>query len=125
VGNADAVSVIGTVRIALVEGADAREILHRALRRLGETTNEEFENFDSDLNELMRRDIQHRLDVFRANRTAQEKVDGWVRNIALGLVEKRHDMIGQMVRGSLEKLSDLDLVAQIESKVGQVFNIFD
>ena len=28
-------------------------------------------------------------------------------------------MIGQMVRGSLEKLSDLDLVGQIEAKVGQ------
>jgi uncharacterized membrane-anchored protein YjiN (DUF445 family) len=28
-------------------------------------------------------------------------------------------MIGQMVRGSLEKLSDLDLVGQIEEKVGQ------
>jgi uncharacterized membrane-anchored protein YjiN (DUF445 family) len=42
-----------------------------------------------------------------------------VRQIALDLVEKRHDRIGEMVRGSLEKLSDLDLVGQIESKVGR------
>ena len=38
---------------------------------------------------------------------------------ALELMEKRHEMISQMVRGSLEKLSDLDLVGQIEAKVGQ------
>ena len=28
-------------------------------------------------------------------------------------------MIGQMVRGSLERLSDLDLVGQIEEKIGR------
>ena len=119
VGDTDAVSVIETVRTALVEGADARQILHRALRRLSETIEAEFEKFDSDLNKLMRQDFQERLDVFRVNRAAQEMVDDWVRNFALELVEKRHDMIGQMVRGSLEKLSDLDLVGQIERKVGQ------
>jgi uncharacterized membrane-anchored protein YjiN (DUF445 family) len=42
-----------------------------------------------------------------------------VTEVALELMEKRHEMIGQMVRGSLEKLSDLDLVGQIEEKVGQ------
>ena len=53
------------------------------------------------------------------NIAAQEQLDGWVKNFALELVEQRHDMIGEMVRGSLEKLSDLDLVRQIETKVGQ------
>jgi uncharacterized membrane-anchored protein YjiN (DUF445 family) len=67
----------------------------------------------------MRRVFQERLDLFRANRAAQEKLDAWLRNVASELVEKRHDMIGEMVRGSLEKLSDLDLVGQIENRVGQ------
>jgi uncharacterized membrane-anchored protein YjiN (DUF445 family) len=47
-----------------------------------------------------------------------EAVDSLVRNVATGFVEKRHAAIGEMVRGSLEKLSDLDLVSQIEEKVG-------
>jgi uncharacterized membrane-anchored protein YjiN (DUF445 family) len=67
----------------------------------------------------MRREFQERVELFRADRAAQEKFDDWVRQIALDLVEKRHDRIGEMVRGSLEKLSDLDLVGQIENKVGR------
>jgi uncharacterized membrane-anchored protein YjiN (DUF445 family) len=118
-GETDAVSLIETVRLALVQGGDARAILRGVLRRLSETIEEEFENLDSDLNRFMRREFQERLELFRADRAAQEKFDDWVRHIALELVEKRHDMIGEMVRGSLEKLSDLDLVGQIESKVGR------
>ena len=119
VGETDAVSLIETVRLALIEGGDAPAILRGVLRRLSETIEEEFENFDSDLNRLMRREFQERVELFRADRAAQEKFDDWVRQIALDLVEKRHDRIGEMVRGSLEKLSDLDLVGQIESKVGR------
>jgi uncharacterized membrane-anchored protein YjiN (DUF445 family) len=119
VGETDAVSLIETVRLALIESGDARAILRGVLRRLSETIEEEFKNFDSDLNRLMRREFQERVELFRADRAAQEKFDDWVRQIALDLVEKRHDRIGEMVRGSLEKLSDLDLVGQIESKVGR------
>lgn len=119
VGETDAVSLIETVRLAFIEGGGAPAILRGVLRRLSETIEEEFESFDSDLNRLMRREFQERVELFRADRAAQEKFDDWVRQIALDLVEKRHDRIGEMVRGSLEKLSDLDLVGQIESKVGR------
>lgn len=119
IGETDAVSMIETVQTAFVEGADLRKLLQRALRRLSQTIENEFTKTDSDLNKVMRHVFQEHLDAFRANRAAQEQVDQWVRQIALEVVEKRHDMIGQMVRGSLEKLSDLDLVRQIENKVGQ------
>ena len=66
----------------------------------------------------MRRTVRDRIEHFRADGAAQAKVDRWVTNAALELLEKRHEMIGQMVRGSLDRLSDLDLVGQIEEKVG-------
>jgi uncharacterized membrane-anchored protein YjiN (DUF445 family) len=119
VGDADAVSVIEKLQAALIHGTDAREILRRTLRRLGDSIEKEFQRSGSDLNNLMRRTFHDRLDIFRADMSAQEKTDRWVTEIALELMEKRHEMIGQMVRGSLEKLSDLDLVGQIEDKVGQ------
>jgi uncharacterized membrane-anchored protein YjiN (DUF445 family) len=118
-GEAPAVSIIETIRIAFVERADLREMLQRALRRFSERIERELGEINSDLDKVTRKVFQERLDLFRANRAVQENVDEWVRNIVLELVEKRHDMIGQMVRGSLEKLSDLDLVGQIENKVGQ------
>ncbi|MGZ9157182.1 MAG: DUF445 family protein, partial [Candidatus Binatia bacterium] len=118
-GDQDALAIVESVRIALIEAAGSGAILQRALRRLGATMEEGFKNVDSDLNRLLRQELHRRLDLFRANIAAQEQLDGWVKNLALELVEQRHDMIGQMVRGSLEKLSDLDLVRQIETKVGQ------
>lgn len=118
-GDAGTVAAIETVRTALVEGAEARGILYRALRKLRETIEQQSEKPDSDFNKLIRQNFQEHLHAYRINPGAQEKFDGWVRNMALELLEKRHTIIGQMVRGSLEKLSDLDLVGQIESKVGQ------
>ena len=112
-------SVIEKLQAALIKGTDAREILQRTVRRLSDTIEKEFQKSGSDFNNLMRRTFQDRLDIFRADTSAQEKVDRWVTEVALELMEKRHEMIGQMVRGSLEKLSDLDLVGQIEEKVGQ------
>jgi uncharacterized membrane-anchored protein YjiN (DUF445 family) len=118
-GDAEAVAAIETVRTTLVEGAEARGILYRALRGLRETIEQQSEKPDSDFNTLIRQNFQEHLHAYRINSSAQEKVDSWVRNMALELLEKRHAIIGQMVRGSLEKLSDLDLVGQIESKVGK------
>ena len=118
-GDPDALAMVESVRSALIEAAGSGEILQRALRRLGATMEEGFKDADSDLNRLLRQELHRHLDRFRGNLAAQEQLDGWVKNFALELVEQRHDMIGQMVRGSLEKLSDLDLVRQIETKVGQ------
>jgi len=118
-GDPNALAMVESVRTELIEAASSGEILQRALRRLGATMEEGFKSADSDLNQLLRQELHRRLDLFRENIAAQQQLDGWVKNFALELVEQRHDMIGQMVRGSLEKLSDLDLVRQIETKVGQ------
>ena len=118
-GDAVAVALVEKLRTTLVSETDLRKMLQHALGRLGDTIEKEFQEPGSDFNSLMRRTFHDRLDMFRADKSAQEKVDRWVVDAALELMEKRHEMIGQMVRGSLEKLSDLDLVGQIEEKVGQ------
>jgi len=118
-GDAAAVALVEKLQTALVSGTDLREILQHALARLGDTVEKEFQEPGSDCNNLMRRTFHDRLDLFCADKSAQEKLDRWVIDAALELMEKRHEMISQMVRGSLEKLSDLDLVGQIEAKVGQ------
>lgn len=119
VGDADAVLVIEKLQTAIIHRTDMREILQGALRRLGETIEMEYQKSNSDLDNLMRRSFHDRLNDFRADPLAQEKVDRWVTKAVLELIEKRHEMIGQMVHASLEKLSDLDLVGQIEEKVGR------
>jgi uncharacterized membrane-anchored protein YjiN (DUF445 family) len=115
-GDAEAAATLERLQAALVDGADLGEMLQRALRWVGDTIEKELHEPGSGFDDFMRRTVRGRLEHFRADGAAQAKVDHWVTNAALGLLEKRHEMIGQMVRGSLDKLSDLDLVGQIEEK---------
>ena len=117
-GDADAAATLDRLQARLIDGADLEEMLQRPLRWLGNFLEKEFHEPGSAFDALMRRTVRDRLEHFRADGAAQAKVDRWVTNAALELLEKRHEMIGQMVRGSLDRLSDLDLVGQIEEKVG-------
>ena len=118
-GDAGALSMIKKLQTVFIHRDDAREMLQAGLRRFSETIDKELQELNSDLNQWMRRSLSHWRDEFRRDQAAQEKVDRWINQAVLELIEKRHDMIGQMVHRSLEKLSDLDLVGQIEDKVGQ------
>ena len=48
----------------------------------------------------------------------QARLDAWVRQRVLNLATANHHVIGDMVGSALVKLSDRDLVDQIEEKVG-------
>jgi len=115
---AEAVSMVETVRARLIENADAAEVIRKILGRFKATVEDQLDRPDSDITSLMRKFLQERLAEFSRDPVAQEKLDSWVRETAVDLVRKRHAYIGEMVRGSLAKLRDIDLVEQIEAKVG-------
>ncbi|UCD46800.1 MAG: DUF445 domain-containing protein [Deltaproteobacteria bacterium] len=117
-GDPEAVSVVETVRARLVENADAAEVIRKILGRFKATIGDQLDRPDSDITALMRKFLHERLAEFSRDHAAQEKLDMWVRETAVDLVRKRHAYIGEMVRGSLAKLRDIDLVEQIEAKVG-------
>ncbi|MGA7104102.1 MAG: DUF445 domain-containing protein [Candidatus Deferrimicrobiaceae bacterium] len=117
-GDPEAVSTVNTLRARLVENTDAVEVIRKVLGQFRATALKQLDRPDSDLASLMRRFLDERLSEFARDAGAQEKLDAWVRETAVELVRKRHAYIGEMVRGSLEKLRDIDLAAQIESKVG-------
>ena len=117
-GDPAAVSMVETVRTRLIENADAAEVVRKVLSRVKETVVEQLDRPDSDITSVMRKFLQERLAEFSRDPAAREKLDSWVRETAVELVRKRHAYIGEMVRGSLGKLRDIDLVEQIEAKVG-------
>ncbi len=117
-GDPAAVSMVETVRTRLIENADAAEVVRKVLSRVKETVAEQLDRPDSDITSVMRKFLQERLAEFSRDPAAREKLDSWVRETAVELVRKRHAYIGEMVRGSLGKLRDIDLVEQIEAKVG-------
>jgi uncharacterized membrane-anchored protein YjiN (DUF445 family) len=117
-GEPEAVSTVNILRARLVENTDAVEVIRKILGQFRETALKQLDRPDSDLAALMRRFLNERLAEFARDPDAQEKLNAWVRETAVELVRKRHAYIGEMVRGSLEKLRDIDLAAQIEAKVG-------
>lgn len=117
-GDPEAVSSVNTLRARLVENTDAVEVMRKVLGQFRATAMAQLDRPDSDLAALMRRFLNERLAEFARDADAQEKLNAWVRETAVELVRKRHAYIGEMVRGSLEKLRDIDLAAQIEAKVG-------
>jgi uncharacterized membrane-anchored protein YjiN (DUF445 family) len=117
-GDREAVSVVETLRDRLVENADAVEVIRKVLGRFKATVTDQLDRPDSDITSLMRRFLTERLAEFSRDSAAQGRLDAWVRETAVELVRKRHAYIGEMVRGSLGKLRDTDLVDQIEAKVG-------
>jgi uncharacterized membrane-anchored protein YjiN (DUF445 family) len=117
-GDPEAVSTVNTLQARLVENTDAVEFIRKVLGRFRDTALAQLDRPDSDLASLMHRFLDERLAEFARDPVAQGKLDVWVRETAVELVQKRHAYIGEMVRGSLEKLRDIDLAAQIEAKVG-------
>lgn len=117
-GRPESVDSVEKVRRAIVEAADTREYIDKALHRLRETVDAELSKSGSDLDRLIRRVLREELDKFRNDTEAQAALDTWIRRVVMEMAEDRHAQIGVMVRGSLDKLSDLHLVSQIEEKVG-------
>ena len=50
------------------------------------------------------------------------EVNDWCRRLTVGLVERHHSVIGQLVEEQLNRLSDESLVELIENKVGEDLN---
>jgi uncharacterized membrane-anchored protein YjiN (DUF445 family) len=117
-GDREAVSVVDALRDRLVENADAVEAIRKVLTRFKITVTDQLDRSDSDITSLMHGFLDERLAKFAKDSVAQGKLDAWVRETAVELVRKRHAYIGEMVRGSLGKLRDIELVDQIEAKVG-------
>jgi uncharacterized membrane-anchored protein YjiN (DUF445 family) len=88
------------------------------LSRLQATLKAQFADPDAHLNHLLDRIFEQLLQGLRGEPGTQARLDAWVRRTVLDLVQNHHSVIGEMVTSSLAKLSDQDLVAQIEDKIG-------
>ena len=102
----------------MIEHAELGPFLSRILSRLQETLRNQLGMPDSHLTQLLDHTLDNLLTELRGEPDIQVRLDGWVRRTILGLAQRHHGVIGEMVAGSLAKLTDDNLVAQIEGKVG-------
>ena len=117
-GDPEAVASVEGLRRRIVENAELGGLVRQVLSRFRRTVEEQLSRDDSDLSRTIARFVDARLAELRGDPALRGRFDGWVRETAIDLVEKRHGAIGEMVRGSLAKLDDATLIDQIEGKVG-------
>jgi uncharacterized membrane-anchored protein YjiN (DUF445 family) len=117
-GDPEAVSSVEGLRRRLVENAELDDLIRRVLSKFRGTVEEQLARDDSDINQAILRFVEGRVAELRDDPVLRARFDRWIRETAIELVEKRHRVIGEMVRGSLAKLDDRTLIEQIEGKVG-------
>jgi len=117
-GDIDAHETINNFKKKLVENTDANEIIQNLLVRFKSTIVDQLKNNDTPFMTLLISNFQRLLKELESDKTAQLRIDAWMRETITTLINKYHHEIGNMVRSSLSKLDDIGLVNQIEEKVG-------
>jgi uncharacterized membrane-anchored protein YjiN (DUF445 family) len=63
--------------------------------------------------------LERLLGALRADEELQQRLDNWLREQLIRLVEANHAKIGQLVRDNISKLDDAQLIEMLEDKVGK------
>jgi len=117
-GDPEACATLDAFQRRLTEHAELGPLLTHILVRLQDTFREQLRRPEGDLPRLLERLLDNLLAELKEEPETQLRLDAWVRGRILDLARSNHHVIGEMVASALAKLSDRDLVAQIEDKVG-------
>jgi uncharacterized membrane-anchored protein YjiN (DUF445 family) len=117
-GHPEAVYTVDRLRSAFIKDADLWPYISKAVSKLSETVASQISTPGSNIDQLIRRMFNDVVEGFRHDEGAQTALDQWFQRLVTQELERCHGEIGQIVRKNLGKLSDSDLVSQIEGKVG-------
>lgn len=117
-GGPESIKVIHDLQEGLVNNADTENVIQKILINFKTTIENQLKEGNSPIIGFLKDNIDNLLAELDADTAAQYKIDRWVKNTISELVGKYHHEIGEMVRFSLSKLNDVELVGQIEEKVG-------
>ncbi len=117
-GNPEATKMIHDIQNKLVENADTNSITQTILTNLKESITIQLSNNNTPLTHFLDQNIDKLTAELETDKITQTKIDDWIKDTIEKLIIKYHHEIGEMVRLSLSKLNDYELVNQIEEKVG-------
>lgn len=117
-GRGDATAAVRDVQLRLAEHGGLRDLVRAALTRVKAMLAVELERDGGDATAVLDRLLAGVARDLEAHSDTRASLDTWVRDALGELVEKHHGEIGAMVRSSLERLSDAELVQQVQEKVG-------
>lgn len=119
-GDPSLAAMIDGLKTKLINNAETKAIIQHVLSQFRSKLSDQLEHKGSSFMLVLTDYLQEILADLQSDNLARENIDGWMKDTIIGLAEKYHHTIGDMVRTSLhpEKLDDRGLVNQIEEKVG-------
>lgn len=117
-GDAATLSVVDTLKTKLVHHLETENTIQNLLGSWKTTVSTQLKDDDTKLMQFLISNLNRFLADLQNDAVAQRKMNTWIKDSITELLVKFHGEIGNMVRNSLIKLDNKELVEQIEGKVG-------
>ena len=117
-GEENTLAVIDNLKIKLAEHLETENTIQNLLSSWKVSISKQLENDETTLMQFLISNLNRFVTNLQNDTAAQRKINIWIKESISELLVKFHSEIGNMVRNSLIKLDNKELVEQIEGKVG-------
>ena len=117
-GDAEALAFIESVKSRLATYIESDDTVPKLLSNWKKTIATQLDHNETPLMRFLINHLNRVVSDLQNDKATQEKINTWITATISELLTKFHNEIGNMVRGSLIKLDNKELVEQIEGKVG-------
>jgi uncharacterized membrane-anchored protein YjiN (DUF445 family) len=117
-GDESAIGIMDTLKGKLIAYLEAENTLAHLMSSWKKSIFKQLENNETGLMQFLITHLNRIIIDLQQDKEAQNKINNWIAESVSALLTKFHGEIGNMVRTSLIKLDNVELVEQIEGKVG-------
>lgn len=117
-GDEKSIKLIQNLKEGVMQHVEDQEVIQALLINFKKSLKEQLENNDTALMQFLILNLNRMLADLQNDKQAQQKINCWIKETVSKLLVKFHSEIGNMVRSSMMKLNNKELVEQIEDKVG-------
>jgi uncharacterized membrane-anchored protein YjiN (DUF445 family) len=117
-GDEKATQLIDNLKETAMHHIASENVIEKLLQNSKQTLASQLQNEESSLVQFFISNAKKLIDDLQEDAAAQQKMNNWMRTTISEMLVKFHSEIGNMVRESMMKLNNKELVAQIEDKVG-------
>ncbi len=101
-----------------MQHVEDEKIIHTLLQKSKEALTSQLESTSTPLMQFLITNLNKIVTDLEHDKATQDQINTWIKTTISDLLVQFHGEIGNMVRNSMMKLNNEELVAQIEEKVG-------
>ncbi|CAM4107953.1 DUF445 domain-containing protein [Flavobacterium antarcticum] len=117
-GRENEVLILDNIKTKLIAYMETEQTVQNLVRKFKQTFASQLDTDDTPLMQFFKTNFNRIVLDLQNDKEAQRKINTWITESISALLTKFHSEIGNMVRSSMIKLNNEELVEQIEGKVG-------